>query len=281
MKSAARMFLACPARNARQVWPDRVGAGSMPALSRIRHTVDGAILYPRPVSSPWMRWLCRVRHNSCTPQPLFSVASRSISAVSSALVGGRPVTSRCIRRLLGKGLISAVKTAGRSSSARAGDGCGAARRPRAAAPAAPRSWRPLSDRAGQASRRAGRRSGRAGEGKRQIIMLHGCPFAHRRSSQARQTLTPQPPQLIENLLDSPRRSTDCLNLPIQGGSSCKQPQGPCWRLGARGGIEEATCCLALLHQAPPPRETRLSTWSVSLPLPFPNSTSVPSPPMLR
>ena len=41
------------------------------------------------------------------------------------------------------------------------------------------------------------------------------------------------------------------------------------------------CCLALLHQAPPPRGTRLSTWSVSLPLPFPNSTSVPSPPMLR
>jgi hypothetical protein len=129
---------------------------------------------------------------------LFSVASRSISAVSSALVGGRPVTSRCIRRLLGKGLISAVKTAGRSSSARAGDGCGAARRPRAAAPAAPRSWRPLSDRAGQASRRAGRRSGRAGEGKRQIIMLHGCPFAHRRSSQARQTLAPR------NLLSSSR-----------------------------------------------------------------------------
>jgi hypothetical protein len=145
------------------------------------------------------------------PQPLFSVASRSISA---------------------------VKTAGRPSSARAGDGCGAARRPRAAAPAAPRSWRPVSDRAGQASRRAGRRSGRAGEGKRQIIMLHGCPFAHRRSSQARQTFgTPQPPQLIENLLGSPRRSTDSLNLPIQAGSSCKQPQGPCWKLGAKGGIE--------------------------------------------
>jgi hypothetical protein len=83
----------------------------------------------------------------------------------------------------------------------------------------------LSDRAGQASRRTGPRSGRAGEGKRQIIMLHRCPSAHRRSSQARQTFgTPQPPQLIENLLDTPRRCTDRLNLPIQGRSSCKQSQ---------------------------------------------------------
>ncbi len=187
--------MACPARNARQVCPDRVGTGSMPASLSIRHTVDGAILYPRPVSSPWMRWLSRpgcagyaefgitlVPPSRCSRWP-----SRSISAVSSALAGGRPVrcvqvhfrvtrrrchrrmlpgvTSRCIRRLLGKSRISAVKTTGRPSSARAGDGCGAARRPRAAAPEAPRSWRPLSDRAGQASRRTGPRSGRAGEGE--------------------------------------------------------------------------------------------------------------------
>jgi hypothetical protein len=33
-------------------------------------------------SSPWIRWY---------PQPVFSVASRSISAVISALTGGRPV----------------------------------------------------------------------------------------------------------------------------------------------------------------------------------------------
>jgi hypothetical protein len=40
--------------------------------------------------------------------------------------------------------------------------------------------------------------------------------------------------------------------------------------------------LALLRcQAPSPRATGLSTWRVSLPLPLPNSTSVPSPPMLR
>src|SRR6516164_6384150 len=33
-------------------------------------------------------------------------------------------------------------------------------------------------------------------------------------------------------------------------------------------------------QVPPLRATRLSTWRVSLPLPFPNSTNVPSPPAL-
>jgi hypothetical protein len=27
----------------------------MPASLRIRHTVDGASLFPRPTSSPWMR----------------------------------------------------------------------------------------------------------------------------------------------------------------------------------------------------------------------------------
>ena len=31
-----------PARNARQVWPARVGAGSVPASLRICHTVNGA-----------------------------------------------------------------------------------------------------------------------------------------------------------------------------------------------------------------------------------------------
>jgi len=37
---------------ARQVCPDRLGAGSMPASLRICHTVDGASLYPSPASSP-------------------------------------------------------------------------------------------------------------------------------------------------------------------------------------------------------------------------------------
>jgi hypothetical protein len=49
------IVLACPARNARQVSRARLEAGSMPASLRICHTVDGASLYPSPVSSPWMR----------------------------------------------------------------------------------------------------------------------------------------------------------------------------------------------------------------------------------
>jgi hypothetical protein len=35
--------------------PGPSGRGWMPASFRICHTVDGASLYPRPVSSPWMR----------------------------------------------------------------------------------------------------------------------------------------------------------------------------------------------------------------------------------
>jgi hypothetical protein len=45
-KSAARTAVACPAWNARQVQPDRLDAGSMPASLKIRHTVDGATLQP-------------------------------------------------------------------------------------------------------------------------------------------------------------------------------------------------------------------------------------------
>ena len=43
-KPAARIALACPVRNARQVYPDRVGAGPVPASLRICHTVDGAAM---------------------------------------------------------------------------------------------------------------------------------------------------------------------------------------------------------------------------------------------
>jgi hypothetical protein len=46
--------------------------------------VDALTRYPSFSSSPWIRWY---------PQPLFSVASRSISVVIEALTGGRPV--RC------------------------------------------------------------------------------------------------------------------------------------------------------------------------------------------
>jgi hypothetical protein len=46
--------------------------------------VDALTWWPSLSSSPWILLY---------PQPLFSVASRSISAVISALTGGRPV--RC------------------------------------------------------------------------------------------------------------------------------------------------------------------------------------------
>jgi hypothetical protein len=36
------------------VGPVRRGAGSMPAVFRISHTVDAAILWPRPAGSPWI-----------------------------------------------------------------------------------------------------------------------------------------------------------------------------------------------------------------------------------
>ena len=49
-KSAARIVLAWASRNARQDFPDRVGAGSMPASLRICQTVGAA---------RWM-WLRRV-----------------------------------------------------------------------------------------------------------------------------------------------------------------------------------------------------------------------------
>ena len=44
--------------------------------------VDALTRWPSLSSSPWILWY---------PQPLFSVASRSISAAISALTGGRPV----------------------------------------------------------------------------------------------------------------------------------------------------------------------------------------------
>ena len=74
---------------------------------------------------------------------------------------------------------------GRPSRAGVGDWRGAARRPRAAARAARRPWRALTGRAGPASRRAGRRRGRAGAGTRMIIMPYAWSWpiaaAHRPS----------------------------------------------------------------------------------------------------
>jgi hypothetical protein len=80
------------------------------------------------------------------------------------------VTSRCARSFPGRYRISAAMTARSAQSSR---GPGLARRPRAGAPAAPRSWTLTSGRAGPASRRAGRRPDRAGGGTRLTIMPHG------------------------------------------------------------------------------------------------------------
>jgi hypothetical protein len=51
-KSIARIAWVCAARNCRQVGPDRRGAGSMSAVVRIFQTVEAAIRWPSPTSSP-------------------------------------------------------------------------------------------------------------------------------------------------------------------------------------------------------------------------------------
>ncbi len=55
-------------------------AGGIPRVLRTRRIVD-AHSRPSLNSSPWIRWY---------PEPVFSVASRGISAVIPALTGGRP-----------------------------------------------------------------------------------------------------------------------------------------------------------------------------------------------
>jgi hypothetical protein len=76
------MVAAWVCRNCRQVVSVcRLGAGGIRSSLRIRRIVDAPARWPSLSSSPWIRWY---------PQPLFSVASRSISAVISALTGGRP-----------------------------------------------------------------------------------------------------------------------------------------------------------------------------------------------
>ncbi|CAM5716778.1 hypothetical protein SALBM135S_09614 [Streptomyces alboniger] len=51
-KSTAGIPEARLRRNRAQVGPERCGAGSIPALFRIAHTVEAPIGRPRPVSSP-------------------------------------------------------------------------------------------------------------------------------------------------------------------------------------------------------------------------------------
>ena len=104
-KSAARIVLACLVRNARQVWPLRRGAGSMPASLRICHTVDGASLYPRPVSSPWCGGIprpgCPVPSPAPAPVwPALCAACRECAAgtPSAASPGRRASAAGCAGR---------------------------------------------------------------------------------------------------------------------------------------------------------------------------------------
>ena len=79
-KSHARIASAWQRRNCDQVGPVRRGAGPMPLILRISHTVDAATLTPRPASSPWIR---RYPHSG------FSRASRRTRAFDGP-AGGRP-----------------------------------------------------------------------------------------------------------------------------------------------------------------------------------------------
>jgi hypothetical protein len=79
------MAAACERRNCRQVvLQRRLGAVGIFSAVRILRIVDALTRWPSLSSSPWILLY---------PQPLFSVASRSMSAAISALTGGRPV--RC------------------------------------------------------------------------------------------------------------------------------------------------------------------------------------------
>jgi hypothetical protein len=53
-KSQARIASAWERRNCGQVGPIRRGAGSIPLVLRISHTVDAATVTPSPASSPWI-----------------------------------------------------------------------------------------------------------------------------------------------------------------------------------------------------------------------------------
>jgi hypothetical protein len=81
-KPAASIVAACACRNVRQVVSaSRLGAGGIFRALRIRRMADALTRWPTFSSSPWILLY---------PHPLFSLASRSISAATSALTGGRP-----------------------------------------------------------------------------------------------------------------------------------------------------------------------------------------------
>jgi hypothetical protein len=80
------MVAAWKCRNCRQVVSvRRFGAGGIFKALRIRRIVEAPTRWPSLSSSPWIRWY---------PHEVFSVASRSMSAVISVLTGGQPVRLR-------------------------------------------------------------------------------------------------------------------------------------------------------------------------------------------
>src|ERR1019366_3646178 len=82
----ASIVAAWGCRNCRQlVSVCRLGPGGIRSALRTRRIVEALARWPSLSSSPWIRWY---------PQPVFSVASRSISVAISALTGGRPVLVR-------------------------------------------------------------------------------------------------------------------------------------------------------------------------------------------
>ena len=84
-ESRARIASAWDRRNCDQVGPARRLPGLMPLALRISHTVDAAMLTPRPASSPW---ILRYPHSG------FSRASRRTRVLMSRRVAGRPVLAR-------------------------------------------------------------------------------------------------------------------------------------------------------------------------------------------
>jgi hypothetical protein len=79
----ASIVAAWACRNGRRVVSVcRFGAGGIFSALRTRRIVEAPARWPSLSSSPWMRWY---------PHVLFSVANCSMSAVISALTGGRPV----------------------------------------------------------------------------------------------------------------------------------------------------------------------------------------------
>jgi hypothetical protein len=169
-KPVASIVAACGGRNGRPVVPvRRCGAGGIFKALRTRRMAGALTRWPSLSSSPWIRWY---------PRPLFPVASRPVQHGGTG-AGRRP--SCPVRAGLLAGGEAAVPAQdgaggdqpvhpqprgagagsarrgprGRPSPAEAAAGPGAARRPRAAAPAAQRPWRPMTGQAGPASRSAG------------------------------------------------------------------------------------------------------------------------------